>query len=225
MSRVLLELCVDSVTDAIAAERGGTDRVELNAAYALDGLTPSLGALVEARAHVRLPIIAMLRPRPGGFCYDDAEFRVMQRDADLLLKHGADGLAFGILRPDRTIDADRCRAIVRQCGPRDAVFHRAFDEVPDPLRALEELIDLGFRRVLTSGQQPTATAGTELLHKLSECAAGRIEILPGGGVRPANVQDLVARTGCTQVHTSLRAAAAERLDPSLLAAMINETRR
>jgi copper homeostasis protein len=202
--RVLLEVPIASVEDAQSAQEGGADRLELNAALSLGGLTPSLATLIEVKAAVKLPVIVMIRPRPGGFAYSAADFKVMQRDADLALQHGADGIVFGILNPDGQVDGDRCRSLVRQAGGRAAVFHRAFDVTPEPLPALEELIELGFRRILTSGQEETAYNGTALIAELIQRAAGRIEVLPGGGINRFTVADVVARTGCDQVHASLR---------------------
>src|SRR6516165_3418068 len=123
--RVLLEVPVASVEDALAAQEGGADRLELNAALFLGGLTPSLGTLIEVKAAVRLPVVVMVRPRPGGFDYDEADFKVMQRDVDLALEHGADGIAFGILNRDGGVDGERCRRVLRQIGNKTAVFHRA----------------------------------------------------------------------------------------------------
>ena len=174
---MLLEICCGSIDDAIAAERGGADRVELCSALFLGGLTPSIGTLDEARARLRIPIIAMVRPRSGGFCYTAAEFATMERDAAAALAHGADGVVFGILHPDGTIDLDRTRGIRQIIGARQAVFHRAFDVTPDPFRALDQLVDLGITRVLTSGQQPDVIQGAALIRKLVEHARGRIEIL------------------------------------------------
>jgi copper homeostasis protein len=154
--RVLLEVAVASVEDALAARSGGADRIEANAALALGGLTPSLGTLVEVKAAVELPAMVMVRPRPGGFAYSQAEFKVMQRDVDLALQYKADGIVFGILNDEGRVDTDRCRHLVRQVSDRVAVFHRAFDVTPDPFEALEQLFDLGFRRVMTSGQEATA---------------------------------------------------------------------
>jgi copper homeostasis protein len=208
--RLLLEVCVESVEDALAANAGGADRLELNAALALGGLTPSLGALAEVVRAVPLPVIAMARPRPGGFCYSEADFRTLRRDADFLLAHGAAGVAFGILHEDGRIDAARCREVVRQLGPREPVFHRAFDVTPDPLAALDQLIDLGVRRVMTSGQEETAYNGASLIAALVRRAAGRIEVLPAGGINRFTVADVAARTGCDQVHASLRHAVSDR---------------
>lgn len=211
---VLVELCIASVEDAVAAEAGGADRVELNSALPLGGLTPSAGLLAEVRRAVRVPVVAMARPRAGGFCYAAGEFGVLRRDVDFALDHGADGIAFGVLREDGTVDVGRCREVVRQIGEgagRGAVFHRAFDYTPDPFEALERLIDAGVRRVMTSGQRPTAAEGADLIGALVRRAAGRIEVLPAGGIRPWNATELVARTGCDQVHAALREP---RPDPS-----------
>jgi copper homeostasis protein len=216
--RVTIEICIASVDDAVTAAVGGADRVELNAALDLGGLTPSLGTLLEVRSAVSLPVVAMARPRSGGFCYSEAEFRTLRRDIDLALEHGADGVAFGILTPDGRVDIPRCRQIVAQIGSRSgnrfegAVFHRAFDFTPDPLEALDTLIDLGIRRVMTSGQRRTAAEGADLIAALVRRAAGRIEILPAGGIRPGNAAALLARTGCNQLHASLRE---RRADESL----------
>lgn len=208
--RVLLEVPVASVEDAQAAQQGGADRLELNAALALGGLTPSLGTLIEVKAAVALPVCVMIRPRPGGFAYSAADFQVMQRDVDLALQHGADGIVFGILTADGRVDVERCQQVLRQMGESTAVFHRAFDVIPDPLAALEQLIDLGFRRVMTSGQEQTAYHGTKRIAEFIERAAGRIEILPAGGINRFTLADVLARTGCNQVHASLRIQHADR---------------
>jgi copper homeostasis protein len=208
--RILLEVCIASVEDALAARAGGADRLELNAALNLGGLTPSAGLLVEVRRAVALPLIVMARPRPGGFCYSDAEFRVLLRDVAFSLEQGADGIAFGVLTEAGEIDRERTRRVVEQVGPRQAVFHRAFDVTPDPARALEQLVELGVRRIMTSGQEETALAGASRIAALIEQAAGRIEVLPAGGVNPITVAEVLARTGCDQVHASLRASRPDR---------------
>jgi copper homeostasis protein len=209
--RILLEVCIASVDDALAAQAGGADRLELNSALMLGGLTPSLGTLVEVKRAVELPVIAMIRPRPGGFCYGEADFRVLRRDVDLALEHGADGIAFGILTASGAVDADRCRRVIDQAGDRDVVFHRAFDVTPDPFTTIDQLIDLGVKRVMTSGQQESAFNGAALIATLIARAAGRIEVLPAGGITRFTLPDLLARTGCDQVHASLRMS---QSDPS-----------
>ncbi len=153
------------------------------------------GSLIEAKQRVKIPVMAMDRPRPAGFCYSPVEFAVMERDADLLLQHGADGIVFGVLNADGTVDTRRSSMIRSRIGSRQAVFHRAFDVAPDPFRALEELIDLGITRVLTSGRRTGAPEGSALIRQLIERAAGRIEVLPGAGIGLDNVRDLIAATG------------------------------
>lgn len=205
--RILLEVATASAEDAVTAQENGADRVELNSALMLGGLTPSLGTLIEARARASLPIIAMVRPRAGGFAYSDAEFATMLRDVELMAVHGADGVAFGVLTPDGRVDQPRTRAIIDRLGPgREAVFHRAFDVTPDPFEALEALIAAGVRRVMTSGQEDSAYAGAALISNLIARATGRIEILPAGGINRHTLADVLARTGCDQVHASLKSA-------------------
>jgi copper homeostasis protein len=212
--RILLEVPIASLEDALAAQSAGADRLELNTALGLGGLTPSLGLLVETRQAVALPLLVMARPRPGGFCYRPDEFRVLQRDIDLLLAHGATGIAFGVLTASGEIDRVRVQTILRQIGVHEAVFHRAFDVTPAPALALEQLIDLGVKRILTSGQEESAFNGAARIAELRHQARGRIEVLPAGGINRFTVADVVARTGCDQVHASLRMSKA---DPSTAA--------
>lgn len=191
-----LETVAQSLDDALAAERAGAERLELVSALSLGGLTPSIGTLEAVVASCSLPVVAMLRPRSGGFGYSKGELAAMERDGERFLAAGARGLVFGVL-DGSGISAANSRLVRLGC---EAVFHRAFDALPDPFEALERLIDLGFRRVLTSGGRGTAVEGAETIRRLNERADGRIEVLPGGGVRPGNVAELVARTGATQVH-------------------------
>ena len=214
MPKILLEVCCGSLDDAIQAELGGADRIELCSALFLGGLTPSTGTIIEAKRRLHIPFVAMVRPRAGGFCYSPAEMDVMLRDTENAINLGADGVVFGILKEDGTIDIERSRQIRERIGNRQAVFHRAFDVTPDPFRALDELIDLGITRVLTSGQQNAAPDGAELIRQLIEHASGRIEVLPGGGLRVHTLDDFVAKTGCAQVHL---AAPGVQYDNSTLA--------
>ena len=218
MAGILLEIVASTAEDCIAAERGGANRIELCAAIATGGLTPSLGTVIEARKNVRIPVMAMVRPRAGGFCYSPEDFATMQRDAALLLEHGADGIVFGILHSDGNVDTQRCGKLVEIAKGKQTVFHRAFDVVPDATRALDELVDLGFTRVLTSGQKKTAMEGCERIGSLIVQAGTRIEVLPGGGVRAFNVRQLVTATGCTQVHLTAFSA---RIDTSTSASCVN----
>ncbi len=212
MSKILIEVCCGSVDDAVEAEKGGADRIELNSAIFLGGLTPSLGLIIEAKKRLDIPVMVMIRPRAGGFCYTQAEMAVMQRDARLAVEHGADGIVFGILTSDGLVDTERCKRIIELAQGRQTVFHRAFDVTPDPLKALDQLMDLGHTRVLTSGQQKTAPEGIELISKLIVHAGNRIEILPGSGLRPHNIRAFVERTKATQVHFS---AFGQKFDSSM----------
>ena len=211
-SKILIEVCCGSVDDAVEAERGGADRVELNSAVFLGGLTPSLGSIIEAKNRLNIAVMVMIRPRAGGFCYSQVEMEIMQRDAKLAIEHGADGLVFGILTPDGSVDVERCRRIIELAQDRQTVFHRAFDVTPNPLKALDQLIDIGFSRVLTSGQEKTAPEGAELIGKLIVHAGDRIEILPGAGLRAHNVRTFVEQTKAKQVHFS---AFGQRRDSSM----------
>lgn len=202
MSKVLLEVCCGSLDDAIEAERGGADRVEICSCLFFGGLTPSIGSVIEAKKRLKIPVIVMVRPRGGGFCYTEPEFAAMQRDAESALAHGADGIVFGILNPDGTVDLDRNRRLREIAAGKQTVFHRAIDVTPDPFVALEQLIDLGFTRVLTSGQQPSVPEGLDLIQRLVERAGDRITVMPGGGIRPHAVADVIAKTGCKEMHVA-----------------------
>ena len=200
MAKILLEICCGSIDDAIQAEIGGADRVELCSALFLGGLTPSIGTIQETKRRLKIPVVAMVRPRGGGFCYSDTEFATMERDAEAAIDSGADGVVFGILKENGRIDQRRTKRMRRIIGERQAVFHRAFDVTPDAFQALEQLIELGITRVLTSGQKDSVPEGVPLIAKLVARAGKRLEILPGGGIRPWNMQDIVKRTRCRQVH-------------------------
>jgi copper homeostasis protein len=199
---VLLEICCGSLDDALSAQEGGADRVELCAALCVGGLTPSLGTLLEVKARLAIPVMAMIRPRAAGFHYHDREIAVMERDVTAALETGAEGVVFGVLRADGSVDEPACRRLRNAARDREVVFHRAFDVTPDRFRTLEQLVDLGFTRVLTSGGGQSAMEGASTVRRLVDEARGRIEILPVGGIRAHNVQALVAATGCRQVHLS-----------------------
>ena len=200
MPEILLEICCGSADDVIEAARGGADRVELNNNLFQGGLTPSLGTLEIAKANAVIPVMTMIRPRPGGFCYTDTEFEVAKADAKALLSHGSDGLVFGFLNPDGTIDECRTRELVEICGTKPSVFHRAIDVVPDWKRGLETLIHLGVTRVLTSGQQSDVFFALDTIAEMIRFAGDAIEILPGAGITRENVKRVVETTGCKQIH-------------------------
>lgn len=211
MPEILVEACCASVDDALEAARGGANRVELNSALFLGGLTPSVGTMRVIRQETAIPVMAMLRPRGGGFHYTQTELRAMLADAEALLEAGADGLVFGCLTEAGEVDEARVRALVAAAQGKQTVFHRAIDVTPDWRRALDALIRLGVTRVLTSGQAPRAVDGAETIAEMVRFASGAIEILPGAGITLHNARRLVEITGCTQVHLSHRRTVA---DPS-----------
>ncbi len=176
--------------------------MELCSALSEGGLTPTLGLLEAALGACELEVVALVRARRGDFVYDDDERGVHLRDAQRLVAGGVHGLAVGALLPSGELDLSHLRALIGAAGSAKLTCHRAFDHCSDPFLALEQLIELGFARVLTSGQAPTAPEGQALLAQLVERADGRIEILAGGGVRPSNVAELVRATGVPAVHSS-----------------------
>lgn len=211
---ITLEVCVDSLTSATTAATLGAKRIELNTALELGGLTPSVG-LVERVVQALQPLgcmtIAMVRPRPGGFAYNEDELITMQHNIDRLLASGVDGIALGVLKAKGEIDEKACEQLIQPVlnAGREAVCHRAIDLTPDPVKAIGCLISLGFSRVLTSGGKPTAVEGAATIRQMIEHAKGRIEVLPGSGINAINVAQLIRETGCTQVHASLRHAVEE----------------
>lgn len=202
----MIEICCGSYEDALAAYRGGARRIELNSALYMGGLTPSLGTLILCKRNTDLKVIAMVRPRGAGFCYNDAEFETMKLDGELLMKSGADGLVFGCLDENGRIHVEQTRAmvrIVRKYGG-EAVFHRAFDCVEDPFASMEQLIEAGIDRVLTSGLKPKAMDGIELIGELQRKYGDRIELLAGSGMNAGNAKEMMDRTGIFQVHSSCK---------------------
>ena len=202
MKKYLLEVCCGSVEDVLQAQRGGADRVELNSCLFHGGLTPSIGELIAAKQLSSLPIMTMVRPRQGGFCYTDAEFRTALADAEALLERGADGLVFGFLNADGTLDAERTRELARMAGNRTKVFHRAIDVADDWKRMLGQLIEIGVDRVLTSGLAPDVYYGIDVIREMMDFAQGAIQILPGAGVNLKNVDKIIEFTGCDQIHVA-----------------------
>ena len=204
MPKVLLEVCCGSADDVIQAKLAGADRAELCSDLFHGGLTPSIGSLRVAKRETGLPIMAMVRPREGGFCYTEAEFAVCLEDARLLLENGADGLVFGFLHQDGRIDTERTRQLLElaQSAGKQAVFHRAIDVVPDWREAIDLLAELGLTRILSSGQEPDVSLGTETIREMIAYAAGRIEIMPGAGITARNFARVLAETGADQIHVA-----------------------
>lgn len=210
-SHIQLEVCVASVDDAVAACRGGSDRIELNMGLELGGLTPSVGLLEEVKQAVDIPVVAMVRPTPGGFCYAPSELRLMMRDAELLLAAGADGIVCGVLYNHETLHRDFWNALKKLTEDRELIFHRALDVVSEPSSLLPQLIDLGTTRVLTSGGRDTAWDGRKRIAEMQQTFGDRIEILPGSGISPDNALPLIRSTRCTQIHGSFSRSRHEHL--------------
>ena len=206
MKRDIFEVCAGSVQDCINAQLGGADRVELNSALHLGGLTPSLAMLKLVKEKTSLKVICMDRPRAAGFCYDDVEIETMFEDAKILLENGADGISFGFLNSDATINVTETKKMVELIHQyqKKAVFHRAFDCVDDPMHAIKQLIDCGVDRILTSGLQPTAMQGASVLEKLQSEFGDQIELLAGSGINANNIRALKEQTGLHQFHGSCK---------------------
>lgn len=211
MSRRLVEVCVDSVESAEAAQAGGADRIELCSALGEGGLTPSPGLLEVVRRRVTRPIAVMIRPRAGDFDATPAEFEVMRRDLLFLKERGADLFVFGLLSPDGTIDVARTRELVEWARPLPVTFHRAFDLTRDPRAALEALVEVGCARVLTSGQEKSALEGLELITELVGLAGDRIIVVPGGGITERNVSRILRESGANEFHVSASATRDSRM--------------
>lgn len=203
---VSLEVCANSVTSAVAAQDGGAVRVELCENLLEGGTTPSYGEILMARKLLHIKLYVLIRPRGGDFLYTDLEFDIMMADIRYCIEAGCDGIVIGILNPDGTIDKKRCTEMIdlaRQWG-LGVTFHRAFDMCADLFEGMEEIIDMGCERILTSGGKSTAMEGASNIARLVSKAAGRIKIMPGCGVNENNVADLVRFTGVTEVHSSAR---------------------
>jgi copper homeostasis protein len=205
-SQVLVEVCVDSVASAVAAERGGASRLELCSSLIEGGVTPSAGLIGRARASVSIDLHAMIRPRGGDFCYDAEEFEIMRRDIALAKQLGANGAVFGILDVHGNVDVARTRQLTDEARPLSVTFHRAFDMSGDLFRALEDLCNIGIDRVLTSGGEPSCLQAQETIAQLVQKAGRRTVIMPGGGIKPENARSFVDRTGVTEIHSGLRSA-------------------
>ena len=211
---VLVEICCGSVEDVIQAEKGGAHRVELCSALALGGLTPSAATIIEAKRHTKLPVMVMIRPRSGGFCYSEVEFSTMEREMEIAAELGADGFVFGVLTPEGQVDVRRTKRLADHAHGLPIVFHRAFDVTPDPFEALDQIMDIGMTRLLTSGQVPKSLDGASLIRSLIQRSGGRIEVMVGGGVRIGNVAEVVQQIGCRQIHLS---AHSQHIDTSTYA--------
>ena len=212
-NKLILEVVIDSVESAIAAEKGGANRVELCANLFEGGTTPSAGCIEITRKYINIGLFVMIRPRGGDFIYSAIEFEQMKKDIEAAKSLGADGLVFGILTKDGQIDTQRTNELALLASPLPVTFHRAFDMTADPMQALHDLIDLkNISRILTSGQEATAFEGAELIAKLVQEAKNRIIIMPGSGVNERNINKIRKITGAQEFHTSGRTKMASQMN-------------
>jgi len=202
-NRPLLEICVETLAAALAAERGGADRIELCENLSVGGVTPSAELMRGARAQIHIPIFAMIRPRAGDFFYSKPEFEETVRDLALVRNCGMDGVVFGLLNADRLVNIERSHELVELARPLPATFHRAFDETPDLRAALESVIATGAARILTCGGKGNAEEGSAVIAELVEAAGSRIEIVAGGGISAANLGGVLRRSRAREVHSGL----------------------
>jgi copper homeostasis protein len=200
---ILLEISIESVDAAAAAERGGADRIELCADLSVGGLTPPAALVRAVRQQIQIPIFVMTRARAGEFVYSSAEFAQMKNSIAVSKDSGADGLVFGILKPDRTVDIDRTSELVELAQPLPVTFHRAFDGCADLSQALEDVVSSGAARILTSGGAATAPEGAANLAMLVGTAGERVTIVPGAGIDAANILQLAAATRAHEFHSGL----------------------
>ncbi|XP_012287326.1 copper homeostasis protein cutC homolog [Orussus abietinus] len=199
-----MEICIDSVDSARNAITGGAFRLECCAALSEGGLTPTPGMIKQIRKSSDVPMYAMIRSRTGNFVYSQEEMDVMLYDLKLLKELGVNGFVFGALTEDGEIATEPCREIISAASPLPVTFHRAFDETMNPLKSLNTVIDLGFERILTSGQKSSALEGLELIKQLIHQARGKIIIMPGAGITKDNILHIKTESSAKEFHTSAR---------------------
>jgi len=199
-----LEVIGFTIESCLLAQEAGAHRIELCDNPGEGGTTPSYGFIKAAREKLTIELYPIIRPRGGDFLYSEAEFTIMKDDITVCKNLGCDGVVIGILNANGTVDKQRCRELVQLAYPMGVTFHRAFDRVADAKESLEDIIEIGCERILTSGLTPTALDGSDLIAQLIQQAAGRIIIMPGSGIRSENIQQVAQKTGAVEFHTSAR---------------------
>jgi copper homeostasis protein len=197
-----LEIIGFNIESCLAAQEAGADRIELCGSPGEGGTTPSYGLVQSAREKLEIDLYVMIRPRGGDFLYTNNEFEMMMKEVEFCKRSGCDGIVTGALTPDGHVDKERCKILVDIAYPMGVTFHRAFDRVADPFGSMEDLIALGFERILTSGLQPKAEQSTSLLSQLIHKSDGRIIIMPGSGINSANIISIAEKTGAKEFHSS-----------------------
>lgn len=208
-----LEICVGTINSALIAEAFGADRIELCDNLAEGGTTPSYGMIVQCKSRLKIPFYPIIRPRGGNFVFTDNEYQIMREDVLCCREMGCEGIVIGMLKEDSSIDMDRCAELIALAGEMEITFHRAFDRCISMERSLEDLIELGCHRVLTSGGKEFAPDGTEKLRSLVRQAGFRINIMPGSGITHLNLQKVAAETGAYEFHTTAKKLLQHGLDP------------
>ena len=211
MNSYIVEIATSDFPSSYAAVQGGADRIELCDNLSEGGTTQSFGTIKLCREKLDVALFPIIRPRGGDFFYSNDEYEIMLSDVKLCKQLGCDGVVIGLLNPDGSIDVERSKKLVDIAYPMEVTFHRAFDRCRDPFEALEQLIALGCSRILTSGQQPAAPAGADLIAELVKKAEERIIIMPGSGVRKENIAELAQKTGAVEFHSSLRTKVESRM--------------
>lgn len=204
MSKVILEIAVFSVQSAIDAIQAGAHRIELCENPNEGGTTPSYGSLVVMSKQQTVPIFPIIRPRGGDFLYTDTEFQIMKKDILVAKELGFKGVVIGLLNSDGRIDKIRTTELVSLAQPMQVTFYRAFDRCVDPMQGIEDIVETGCHRILTSGQVPNVANALPLIKQLVDKASGRIIIMPGSGVRANNIHEILQQTGVMEIHSSAR---------------------
>jgi copper homeostasis protein len=218
--RVLVEISVESLERAVAAERGGASRIELCGSLDVGGVTPGADLMRAVRARVRVPIFAMVRPRGGDFVYSAGEFEEMRAAIEVAREAGMDGVVLGLLRDDRSVDVERTAELVRAAAPLPVTFHRAIDESANLFAGLEDVIVTGAVRVLTSGGADKAPEVVARIAELVRRARGRIVVMPGSGITPGNIAEIAAATGAVEFHAGLSSVVGQEADPETFEAEV-----
>lgn len=203
-SKIKVEICAHTLTSALTAQEGGADRIELCAAIEVGGVTPSAATIIEARRLLNIEICVLIRPRSGDFCYSDTEFELIKKEIQFCKEQGIDGVVVGILTENQEIDEKRMAELLQIARPMQVVCHRAFDQTADAFKALEQLITLGYDRILTSGQKEGVVEGKKILQELVAQAKGRIAIMPGNGVTVDNSGDILEFTKAKDIHLTAK---------------------
>lgn len=211
---MLVEICATSVQSAVNAQQAGAQRIELCSELAVGGITPSYGLLKQVLSEISLPVFVLIRPRSRNFVYSDEEFEVMKTNIEICKELGVSGIVSGVLKEDFSIDLKRTKELIERAKPLEFTFHRGFDLTENPIKSLEELIESGASRILTSGQETSADKGIDLLVQLKNAAGNRLIILPGGGINPDNLH-LFKTNGFTEIHASASSLFKESPKPKI----------